>query len=138
MKKFLFAFLTIVVFASCSKQSDLPQNIIEPTGSNIFFKDDNLAISSITATNTSENKVQVKFSTMYEKNIVKLELMSGDNANYLCAIHTESLSSNSTQTKNYTIVDNNPKGAIVYYMIRYSLANGDWGYTNLFKFQRGN
>jgi hypothetical protein len=64
--------------------------------------------------------------------------MSGETPNYLCAIYSANLSANSSQLKNYSVVENNPKGNTMYYMIRYSLANGDWGYTNVLKFQRGN
>jgi hypothetical protein len=138
MKKILPLIIAITVFASCSKEA----SVIEPTDSTsinqLFFKDNNLAVYSISAGIGTTTSNKIDFSTLYEKNITKLELMSGETPNYLCAIYSANLSANSSQLKNYSVVENNPKGNTMYYMIRYSLANGDWGYTNVLKFQRGN
>ncbi|MCU0322099.1 MAG: hypothetical protein MUE72_06740 [Chitinophagaceae bacterium] len=138
MKKILQLAIAVVLFASCSKQND----IIEPSEpievNQLFFKDNNLAVYSIKAVVGAANTNKIDFSTLYEKNITKLELMSGETPNYLCAIHTVHLATNSSQLKNYSVVEDNPKSGTMYYMIRYSLANGDWGYTNVLKFQRGN
>ena len=139
MKKFLQLALVAILFASCSKQNDLIEPAIDPVGANqLFFQDINLAVYSIKASNSNSTGVKIDFSTLYEKNITKLELMSGETPNYLCAIHTENLSANSTQLKSYQVIEANPKASTMYYMIRYSLKNGDWGYTNVLKFQRGN
>ena len=138
MKKILQLVIVAILFASCSKQNDIIEPL-EPTGVNqLFFKDNNLAVYSIKAVAATGNNNKIDFSTLYEKNITKLELMSGETPNYLCAIHTVNLSANSTQLKNYSVVEDKPKSGTMYYMIRYSLANGDWGYTNVLKFQRGN
>lgn len=139
MKKIVQLVIVAILFASCSKQNDIVEPL-EPTGVNqLFFKDNNLAVYSIkAATVTSSNGNKIDFSTLYEKNITKLELMSGETPNYLCAIHTVNITANSTQLKNYSVVEDKPKSGTMYYMIRYSLANGDWGYTNVLKFQRGN
>jgi hypothetical protein len=139
MKKILQLALVAILFASCSKQNDVIEPVDNAAVANqLFFRDVNLAVYSIKATNNSTTAVAIDFSTLYEKNITKLELMSGETPNYLCAIHSEDLSINSTQLKSYHVIDSNPKAATVYYMLRYSLANGDWGYTNVLKFQRGN
>lgn len=139
MKKFLQFTLLLVLFTSCSKQNDLVEPASDVTIANqLFFQDVNLAVYAIKASNNNSTGVKIDFSTLYEKNISKLELMSGETPNYLCAIHTENLSANSTQLKSYRVIDANPKASTMYYMIRYSLKNGDWGYTNVLKFQRGN
>lgn len=139
MKKFLQFTLLVVLFTSCSKQNDLIEPASDITVANqLFFQDVNLAVYAIKASNNNSTGVKIDFSTLYEKNISKLELMSGETPNYLCAIHTENLSANSTQLKSYQVIDANPKASTMYYMIRYSLKNGDWGYTNVLKFQRGN
>lgn len=104
-----------------------------------FFKDANLAVTSMQGINVSGNtKVQLSFTTIYEKNISKIEVMAGDSPNYLCSISEINLSSNSSTSKTYTVIDNNPKTQTVYYLLKYSLNNGDWGYTGLYKFQRSN
>jgi hypothetical protein len=139
MKKFLQLTLVAILFASCSKQNDLVEPPIDPFGvSQLFFQDLNLAVYSIKASNNNSTGVKINFSTLYEKNITKLELMSGETPNYLCAIHAENLNVNSTQLKSYQITESNPKASTMYYKIRYSLKNGDSGYTKVLKFQRGN
>ncbi len=123
--------------ASCSKKNDVIELVQEQTTSSSFFRDANLAIASMVASNAS-GKVQINFTTVYEKNITKIEVMAGDSPNYLCSIYQSVPTGNSTQSKSYTVIDSAPKAQTMYYMIRYSLANGDWGYTNVLKFQRGN
>lgn len=135
MRTIFSLLLSIILFTSCSKKD----NFITPVEDNnnqLFFKDANLAVRSISATSYINSSVKIDFSTLYEKNITKIELMSGETPNYLCAIYTVNLSINSTQYKTYSTIENNPKGATVYYMIRYTLANGEWGYTDVLKFQR--
>ncbi|MBX2931631.1 MAG: hypothetical protein KF781_06790 [Chitinophagaceae bacterium] len=135
MKKLFGLLLTIILFTSCTKQD----NFIAPTEDNnsqLFFKDANLAVRSILATASTNASIKIDFSTLYEKNITKIELMSGETPNYLCAIYTVNITINSSQLKNYSTIEDNPKSQTMYYMIRYTLANGDWGYTNILKFQR--
>ena len=127
----------IVLMASCSKKNDVIVPTQEQSNSSSFFRDANLAIASMLPTNVN-GKVQIDFTTVYEKNITKIEVMAGDSPNYLCSIYQNVPTCNSSQTKSYIVTDNNPKAQTMYYMIRYSLANGDWGYTNVVKFLRGN
>lgn len=122
--------------ASCSKKNDVLEPVQEQTTTSSFFRDANLAVASMTAANAS-GKVQINFTTVYEKNIAKIEVMAGDSPNYLCSIFESAPNGNSTQSKSYTVTDNAPKAQTMYYMIRYTLTNGDWGYTNVIKFQLG-
>lgn len=136
MKK-VFSVIAVVVFmTSCSKNNDVIAPV-EQTTTSSFFRDANLAIASMVASNAS-GKVQINFTTVYEKNITKIEVMAGDSPSYLCSIYESVPTGNSSQAKSYIVLDNAPKATTMYYMIRYSLANGDWGYTNVLKFQRGN
>ena len=136
MKKVLSAIAVIVLMASCSKKNDVIDPLQEQATSSSFFRDANLAVASMTAANAS-GKVQINFTTVYEKNISKIEVMAGDSPNYLCSIYENVSNGNSTQSKSYFVTDNAPKAQTMYYMIRYTLANGDWGYTNVIKFQLG-
>ena len=137
MKKALSAIAIIILMASCSKKNDVIVPTQEQSNSSSFFRDANLAIASMVPTNVN-GKVQINFTTVYEKNITKIEVMAGDSPNYLCSIYQNVPTCNSSQAKSYIVTDNNPKAQTMYYMIRYSLANGDWGYTNVVKFLRGN
>jgi len=123
--------------ASCSKKNDVIEAVQEQTANSSFFRDANLAIANMVASN-SNGKVQINFTTVYEKNITKIEVMAGDSPNYLCSIYESAPTGNSSQAKAYSVIDATPKATTMYYMIRYSLANGDWGYTSVLKFQRGN
>lgn len=136
MKKIIGFLFAIVLFTSCSKQD----NFIEPNNSSsnnqLFYRDAHLAIQSFTVSNTNTSAVQVDFSTLYEKNISKIEIMSGETPNYLCAIYTVNLTINSAQLKSYSFADTKTSSSTAYYMIKYTLTNGDFGFTNVLKFQR--
>ncbi|MCZ2223902.1 MAG: hypothetical protein LC122_09760 [Chitinophagales bacterium] len=138
MRTIFSLLLATILFTSCSKKDNFIAPAEEANNNSLFFKDANLAVRSIVATANTNSSVKIDFSTLYEKNITKLELMSGETPNYLCAIYTVNLTTNSSQYKTYSTIENNPKGATVYYMIRYTLSNGDWGYTDVLKFQRNN
>ncbi|HWB28453.1 MAG TPA: hypothetical protein VG738_23435 [Chitinophagaceae bacterium] len=126
--KSLIAVLSLsVILVSCSKQAQvIPQNTQK-----IFYKDGNIAVSSMTAVLKDANTVTVSFATMYETNISKIELMSGSTENQLCTIDEMSVTTNSNQPVNYAVDDTNLKGSTMYYMLRYTLTNGDWGFTPL-------
>ncbi|HNE93670.1 MAG TPA: hypothetical protein PKZ66_06090, partial [Chitinophagaceae bacterium] len=84
----------------------------------------------------NSNSIQIDFSTLYEKNISKIEIMSGETPNYLCAVYTVNLTINSAQLKNYSVTDSKTSSSTAYYMIKYTLNNGDFGFTNVIKYQR--
>lgn len=127
MKSLIAVLSLTVLFVSCSKQ-DL---VIPQDTQKIFFKDGHIAVSSMTAVQKDASTVTVNFATLYETSVAKIELMSGATESQLCAIDELSVTGNSSQTLNYTVDDNNLKGATMYYMLRYTLSNGDWGYTPL-------
>ena len=74
------------------------------------------------------------FTTLYEKNIVKLEILRGVTANNLCSIFKQEVSADSYAVIKYSTLDqDNNTGDAVYYMVKYTLTNGDWGYTPVFQ-----
>jgi hypothetical protein len=134
MKNLLAAFVIIFSLASCSKQAPVADTTVSPSTSTLFFKDANLTIRSFTAA-TAGNYVQLNMVTLSESNISKLEIMSGETPNTLCSIYTTA-GKNSQQEQTYNITDKSVKGNTMYYMIRYTLQNGDWGYTGLVKYTK--
>jgi hypothetical protein len=134
MKNLLAAVCLIVLMTSCSKQATLTEETVTNSTSALFFKDANLTVSSFTAA-TFGSYVQLNVTTLAENNISKLEIMSGDTPNTLCSIYSTA-SSNSQQAKNYLVTDKSVKSSTMYYMIRYTLKNGDWGYTGLVKYTK--
>ena len=126
--KSLIAVLSLsVILVSCSKQA----LVIPQATQNIFYKDGNIAVSSMTAVKKDAATVTVNFATLYQNNIQKIELMSGTSENQLCTINAMDIKCNSHDTQSYTVDDTNLKGQTMYYMLRYTLTTGDWGYTPL-------
>ena len=85
MKKFVSAVIIIVFLASCSK-SDIvtPQQPEETVAAgDVFYKDANVAIANVKATVSGDN-VKFQFTSLYEKNVAKVEVMSGPYENMLC------------------------------------------------------
>jgi hypothetical protein len=133
MKKFVSAVLTVIILASCGKKEVCtPQP--EVTG-NIFYKDANVAIADIKGTTLGAG-VKLQFSSLYEKNVVKMELMSGPYENMLCFIHGEDIDQPSYARKNYDVTEANATSSTRYYVIKYTLKNGGWVLTPAFKYEK--
>lgn len=126
--KLLIAVLSLsVILVSCSKEAlVIPQNTQKT-----FYKDGNITVSTMTAVQKDANTVTVSFATTSETNITKIEVMSGATENQLCAINQVGVTGNSSKTVDYSVDDTNLKGSTMYYMLRYTLSTGDWGYTPL-------
>ena len=135
MKKFLPA-LMLMLFASCSKET-----LIKPQSANqnmvataaVAYKDDSISIIDFKA--QQDNKaIDVTFTTLYEKNIVKLEILRGLTENNLCSIYKQEVSADSYSAIKYQMSDQDEFNVnAIYYMVKYTLANGDWGYTPVFQ-----
>jgi hypothetical protein len=134
MKKFLSAVLAVIVLASCGKDVCAPEQQPEISGK-VFYKDGNIAIADIKGSNIGAG-VKVQFSSLYEKNVVKMELMSGPYENMLCFIHEEAIPATSLQKKNYDITEVNANSATRYYVIKYTLKSGGWVLTPAFKYDK--
>ena len=128
MKSLLAVLSLSVLLVSCSKQALV---VPQPTQKQLFYRDGNIAISDMSAVQKDASTVTVNFATLYETNITKIEVMSGNTANQLCTIGELTVSGNSDKPASYSVEDNNLKGTTMYYMLRYTLNTGDWGYTPL-------
>lgn len=135
MKKIIPALL-LILFASCTKQSlTVPKTTNQNATANtaVTYKDNNISVVEFKALPDKGN-IKVTFTTLYEKNIVKLEILKGMTANKLCGIYKDDVKSDSYTAVQYSTSDTNEnKVSDVFYMVKYTLANGDWGYTSVFK-----
>lgn len=122
-----------MILVSCSKK-EVTAPEPEVTGT-VFYKDANVAIADIKGT-TRGAGVDLEFSSLYEKNVVKMELMSGPYENMLCFIHEESIPTTSLQKKTYKISEDNANSNTRYYVIKYTLRSGGWVLTPAFRYQK--
>ena len=124
--KLLFAVLSLsVILVSCSKEG----LVQPPAAKQLFYKDGSIAVSSLQAVQTGTATVTVDFATLYANNVAKIEVMSGSSANLLCTIGEVDLPGNISKLTDFSVTDTNLKGQTMYYMLRYTLNTGDWGYT---------
>ncbi len=135
MKKFLFLLCFQVLLMACNKEELTPAATTQSQVAAVKYEDANISIVNFKAEKIRDSQLIVSFSTLYEKNIKKIELMTGNTPNNLCAIYHEDKSKDSFQSLEYVVVDQISKGAIIYYMIRFTLKNGDWGFTPVYKYQ---
>ena len=132
MKKYLSIILTGVIFVSCSKKE-----ISAPgaANQNIFYKDANVAVQNLQASQTTSGTVTVSFSTAYETNITRIELMSSASTSSFCTTQGVNTSGNSASLKNYSFQDSNLKGSTMYYMLRFENNSGQWTYSDYYTVQ---
>lgn len=133
MKKIFTFFLLVQSLISCSKKDVAAPEAALPQEQAIVYTDAHIAVKDFKAVMSAPGSVMVQFSTLYEHNIKQIEIMSGSTENQLCSMYNITKSTNSTQTLSYSILDPKPKNATSYYMIRYTLKSGDWGYTPVYK-----
>ena len=135
MRTIIFALL-LTLIVSCTKESvtaaaTANQSFAPNTA--VAYKDNSISVADFKAQPGNRN-IKVSFTTLYEKNIVKLEVLKGLTANHLCSIYTQQVTANSYSSINYSTGDvNDAKATVIYYMIKYTLVNGDWGYTPVFQ-----
>lgn len=134
MKNILPALLLMLLMSSCTKESvNTPASQTIATSTAINYEDNSISVVDFKA-QAADNNIQVTFTTLYEKSVVKLEILKGLTANNLCSIYKQSISADSDSATVYSTADaNNAKASNIYYMVKYTLANGDWGYTPVFK-----
>lgn len=125
MKKFLVVILTGISLVSCTKKVSTPG----AANQNVFFQDANVAVESMVAAPSATNSVTVSFSTAFENNISRIELMSSATLNTFCTAEAVDVSGNSTVQKNYSFSDVNLKGSTMYYLLRFKDNNGNWTYS---------
>lgn len=137
MKKFVSAVLTVIVLASCSKQDIVvpePQAEALQVAGKIFYKDANVAIADIKG-EVVGNDIKLQFNSLYEKDVVRIDVMSAPYENMICYIYEQNIPVNSTQKKCYTVVEKNAKSPLRYYYIKYTLKGGGWIITPPFKYE---
>ena len=126
MKKSLLIILTGISIASCTKQVAKPGAANQ---NNLFFEDAHVAVESMNAVPSATGTVTVNFSTAFENNISRIELMSSATANTFCTTQSVDVAGNSIVEKNYSFSDANVKGSTMYYMLRFKDNNGNWSYS---------
>src|ERR1700710_956410 len=108
MKKFLLIILTGFSLVSCTK------NVSTPTGAanqNVFFQSANVVVENMVAVPTATSAVTINFSTAFENNISRIELMSSTSTNTFCTTQAVDVTGNSSSKKNYSLSDSNVKGS---------------------------
>ncbi len=134
MLKFVIGSLFIICLASCSKSDSVitPVETAEVTPAAVFFKDGNISVANLSIAKT-EIGIQVSFITLYEKNITNIEVLSGITTSTLCTVFNQKCGAARTTSTTYTMMDS-PKAPVMYYAIRYTMANGDWAMSPIQKF----
>ena len=126
MKKFLLIILTGFSLVSCTKSVSTSSGA---ANQNIFFKDANVAVENMVAVPTASTIVTINFSTAFENNISRIELMSSSSSNTFCTTQSVDITGNSSSKKNYSLSDSNLKGSTMYYMLRFKDNTGNWTYS---------
>ncbi len=127
--------LFLLLLVSCTKESVAPAKADNQsvTTAAVSYKDNSISVINFKARPTDKG-IEVIFTTLFEKNIVKLEVLRGCTATNLCSIYQQSIMADSYAVNQYSTYDfNDSKAAALYYMVKYTLASGDWGYTPVFK-----
>ncbi len=137
MKNLISTFLLVsLLSSSCVKEQVAQPAAHSPStaGSTapISLKNANINIYSFKA-EAADNKIEVGFLTLFQKDIKTLEILKGTTPNSLCSIYKTDVLENTTATIKYETEDSNTADApVLYYIVKYTLQNNDWGYTPLF------
>jgi hypothetical protein len=126
MRKLVFILLTGVGLVSCSKKDVSPPGA---ANQNIFYKDANVSVENLNVAQTDPGVITVSFSTLYEKDVKRIEVMSSANTNTFCTSEGINTTGNSSSAKEYSFQDTNIKGSTMYYMLRFENNLGEWSYS---------
>lgn len=123
---------------SCSKEKlTMPEKTtVTEEASLKSFMDENIAIQNFAAAKEGE-QIQIGFTTTFEKNIKTIEILRGVTTYTLCSIYKKEIkATNAASLVKYKTLDTAAaNGSAYYYMIKYTLQNGDWAYTPVIKYQ---
>lgn len=125
MKKFLLIALTGLSMVSCTKKVSTPG----AASQNVFFQNADVVVENMIAVQTTTSSVTVNFSTAFENNISRIELMSSATKSTFCTAQAIDVTSNSSAKKDYSFSDSNLKGSTMYYMLRFKDNSGNWIYS---------
>jgi len=134
--KKILAFLLIIICNSCSK-ADLATPAASPvvSSSAISFRSNNIIINNFKA-QSADNEVTVGFSTSFQKDVKTLEILKGVTSTTLCSIYKTDGTGSSNSAVQY-LTEDTPTASTLYYIVKYTLQDGDWGYTPVFTLQTG-
>jgi hypothetical protein len=137
MKKFVSAVVIIIFLASCSKSDIITPQQEEETvaATDVFYKDANVSIGNVKAV-ASGDDVNFQFTSMYEKNVARVEVLSGPYENMLCFFYAQTISTGSNSAKKYTVTETGAASGIRFYVIKYTLKSGAWIMTPAFRFEK--
>ena len=127
MKKFFVIIATVISLVSCSKQVSTPQGAVNQ---NIFFQNADVTVENMIIQPAAVNLISISFSTVGEKNISRIELMSSASPNTFCTAQAIDVTGNSAAKKTYSFSDANVKGNTMYYLLRFKNNDGDWVYSS--------
>jgi hypothetical protein len=127
MKKFFVIIVTSISLISCTKQAATPKGA---ANQNIFFQNNDVTVEYMVAKPTATNSVSISFSTSFEKNISRIELMSSTTATTFCTTQAIDVASDSSVKSTYSFNDVNIKGSTMYYLLRFKSNDGDWTYSS--------
>ncbi len=132
MKNSLSAlFFICVLFLSCTKENATsPAAASIQTSSPVSFSSNNISIQNFKAQETS-SQINVGFTTLFQKDVQSLEILRGVSRTNLCSIYKTSGSGTSTSVIQYA-TDDAQTAPVLYYIVKYTLQDGDWGYTPIF------
>lgn len=134
---FLPAFAFVLFLTACSKTVSVQEGQDVFSTKRYFYESNFLLVNNFSVKNVNGFNV-INFSTLHEKGLSSLEILSGENENYLCAIQTYTLNGNNVALKQYEFVDKLAKSSTTYYALRYKVGNEQWRYTTTFKFNVNN
>jgi len=129
MKRLVFVFFTGIFLVSCSKND---VSTPRAANQNVFFKSTNVEVDNLKVSQISSDAVTVSFSTVYETNIKRIELMSSASTNTFCTIQGVNTGSSSQTLKQYSFQDTNIKGNTMYYLLRFEDNLGNWTYSGYY------
>ncbi|WP_207492209.1 hypothetical protein [Aridibaculum aurantiacum] len=131
MKRFFNGILFALLISGCTKQADV--QVANNSNQQLVLKNPNISVVNVSASQSGNKQVTLKFATEYEKNLQSIEVLAGSDETLFCQIYVEYKDQNSVQVKNYTVVDNDPKGATPTYMIKYTTTTGSWFCSSVYK-----
>lgn len=140
MKRVLPALFLLMVFLdACTRESITTPEAPALHSPSVYrtpvsYKDAHISIINLKAEKWNREEVNVAFTTLFEKDVVKLEVLRGISAVQLCSIYQIAKGKDSYSATLYTTSDMHEKSSpSLFYMVKYTLEDGNWGYTPVFQ-----
>ncbi|TDH19813.1 hypothetical protein EXU57_22405 [Segetibacter sp. 3557_3] len=125
MKRLSTLVIVLLCLCACTRQQVWPS---QPVLQVQQETDRRFQLSSFTAERRGTD-FQLTFTTIWEKDIVELEVLRGTTLKQFCTINSIVPKGNSSAPQVYQLLDTVNAGASVYYMLKYKTADGTWGYS---------